>query len=79
VRLELNSTYLQLVYAADVNLIGGIIVTIKNTETVIDASNETKQEVKTETKHVLMSHHLNAEQNHNMKIANRFFENITKF
>jgi ribosomal protein S2 len=52
----------------------------KNTQTLIDASKEIGLEVNTEeTKHMLLSCHQNAGQNHDIKIANRRFENVTSF
>jgi hypothetical protein len=52
----------------------------KYTETPIDASEEVDLEVNTEkTKYMLLSRHLNAGQNHNIKIVNRSFENLAKF
>jgi hypothetical protein len=79
--LELNWTHQQLVYADDVNLLGDNIDTIKNkTETLIDANKEVCLEVNTKIiKYMLLSRYKNAGQNHNMKIANRSFENVAKF
>jgi hypothetical protein len=53
-----------LVYADDVNLLGDNIDTIKrNTQTLIEASEQIGLEVNTEkTKYMLMSHHQNAGQ-----------------
>jgi hypothetical protein len=52
----------------------------KNTETVIDASKEVGLDVNAEkTKYTLLSFHQNAVQNHDMKIANRSFENVAQF
>jgi hypothetical protein len=45
-----------------------------------DASKEVDLEVNTEkTKHKLLSRHQNAGQNHDIKLANRCFENVAKF
>jgi hypothetical protein len=70
-----------LVYADDVNLQGDNIDTIKkNTETLIDTGKEVGLEVNTEkTKYMLLSHHKNEGQNHDIKIANRCFENVAQF
>jgi hypothetical protein len=57
------------------------IDTIKrNIEAVIDASKEVGLEVNTEeATNMLMSHHKNVGQTHNIKAANRSFENVTQF
>jgi coproporphyrinogen III oxidase-like Fe-S oxidoreductase len=49
----------------------------KNIETLIDTSKEVGLEVNPEkTKCMLLSHHQNAGQNHDIKIANKSFENV---
>jgi ribosomal protein S2 len=64
-----------------VNQLGDIIDTIKKTtETLTDASKEVGLEVNTEkTKYMLLSSHQNAGQNHDIKIANRCFQNVAQF
>jgi hypothetical protein len=80
VRLKLNGTYQLLVYV-DVNLLGDDIITIKkSTHTLIDISKEVGLEVNTEKiKYMSLSRHQNAGQNHDIKIGNRWFENVAQF
>jgi hypothetical protein len=81
VELKLNGTHQLLVYANDVNLPGDNIDTVKkNTKNLIYSSKEVSLEVNTEkTKYMLLFHHQNAEQNHDIKRANRCFENAAQF
>jgi hypothetical protein len=81
VGLKLNRTHQLLVYGADVNLLGDNIDTIeKNIAILSDASNEAGLEVNAEkTKHMLLSRHQNAGQNHDIKIGNRSSENVAQF
>jgi hypothetical protein len=78
VGLKLNGTHQLLVYVVDVNLLGNNIDTIKkSTETLIDSSKEVGLEVTAnKTKYMLLSHHQNARQNHDIKMANRLFESV---
>jgi hypothetical protein len=79
--MKLSGTHQLLVYADDVNLLGGNTDTIrKNTGTLTDASIEVGLEVNTEkTKYMLLYHHQNAGQNHKIKTNNRCSENVAQF
>jgi hypothetical protein len=79
VELKLNGTHDLLVYVDDVYMLSDNVITIqKNTETISDTSKEVGLEVNAKkTKCLLMSRHQDADQNHNMKIANRSFECVT--
>jgi hypothetical protein len=80
VGLKLNATH-QLLVHVDVNLLGDNIDTIKkNKENLSDANKEVGLKVNTEkTKYMLLSCHQNVKENHNIKIANRSFENVAQF
>jgi hypothetical protein len=77
--LKLNGIYQLLIYANDVNLLGGNIDTIKKSiDNLIDDCKDIGLEVNTErTKNtcILLSHHQNSGENHDMKVANICFDN----
>jgi hypothetical protein len=79
--LKLNGTHQLLVYADDVNILGGSIQTIKkSTEAVVVASKDIGLEVNVEkTKYVVMPQDHNAGQNHNIEIGNKCFERVGQF
>jgi hypothetical protein len=68
--LKLNGTHQFLVYADDVNILGGSVHSIKkNAEDLIIASKEIGLEVNAEkTKYMVMSLNQNARHNHNINI-----------
>jgi hypothetical protein len=79
--LKLNGTHQLLVYAADVNILGGSIHSIKKkAEDLVSASKKIGLEVNAEkTKYMVMSRNHNAGQNHNIKIDNKSFEGVEEF
>ena len=76
--MKLNGTHQFLVYADDVNILGGSVHTVnKNKKALVIASRETGLEVNADkTKYMVMSRDQNAGRNHNMKIDNRSFERV---
>jgi len=76
--LKLNGTHQLLVYADDVNILGGSVHTVKeNVKALIVASKETGLEVNADkTKYMVMSRNQNAGQSHSMKIDNSSFERV---
>jgi hypothetical protein len=84
VGLKLNGTHQLLAYADDVNLLRDNIDIKKrykeNMASLIDGSKEIGLEINVEkTKYMLLSHHQNVDQNRDVKIANRSFENVSQF
>jgi hypothetical protein len=79
--LELNGTHQFLIHADNVNILGENVNTIKkDAEAFIEASWEVGLEVNTEkTKYVPIYWHQSVGKNHNLLIANRAFENVTRF
>jgi hypothetical protein len=70
-----------LAFAGDMNLLEYNIDTIrKSTETLTDASKEVGLEINVEkTKHKLLTCHQNACQNHDIKILNISYKNVSQF
>jgi sorting nexin-29 len=78
--LKLNGTHQLLVYADDVNILGGIIHSAKkNADDLVIASKETGLEINNEkTKYMVMSRNQNGGQNH-IKIDSKSFERVEEF
>ena len=70
-----------MVYADDVNILGGIVRTIeKNTEALVVVSKEMVLEVNADkSKYTVMSRHQNAGRSHSIKIGNSSFERTEEF
>ena len=79
--LKLDGTHQLLVYADDVNILGGSIHTIqKNTEALLVGGKENGLEVNAdETKYVVMFGDQNAGRSHNISIDYSFFEKAEEF
>jgi hypothetical protein len=57
-----------------------VLTVTENRDGLLEASREVDLEANTEkTKFMVTSRHQNAEQNHNLLIANKYFENVAKF
>jgi len=74
--LKLNGTHQLLVYADDVNILGGSVHTItKNTEALVVSSMVTGLDVNVDkTKYMVMYQNQNAVRSHNIKINKSYFE-----
>jgi len=79
--LKLNGTHQLLVYADDVNILGGSVHTAKeNAEAFIVASKEIGLEVNADKiKYLVMSRDQNVGQSHTMKTDDSSFERVGKF
>ena len=79
--LKLNGTHQLLVYADDVNILGGSIHAIKEyTKALVVASREIRLEVNVDkTKYMVMSRDQNAGRSHSMNIDNGSFEKVEEF
>jgi hypothetical protein len=79
--LKLSGTHQLLVYANDVNILGGSIHSIKkNAEDLMIASKEIRLEINAEkTKYMVMSRNQNAGHNHNINIDNKTFGRVEEF
>jgi hypothetical protein len=79
--LKLNGTNKLLVYAENVNLLGGNIDTInRGRRTSIGTSKEVGLEVNVEiTRYMLVSREQNADQKRYVKMGNRSLENVSQF
>jgi hypothetical protein len=77
----LNGTHQLLVYADNVNILGGSIRTVqKNTEALVVASKETGLAINAErTQYMVISGDQNAGQSHGIKTDNSSFERVEEF
>ena len=79
--MKVSGTHQILVYAVDVNILGGSVHTrMNNTEDLVVASKETGLEVNADNTHYLvMSRDKNAGGSHNIKTGNSFCERAEQF
>ena len=79
--MKLNDTHQRLIYADDVNILGGSAHTIKeNEEALIVASKEIRPEVNADkTKYMVMARVQNAGRSQNMRTDNRSLEMMEDF
>ena len=78
--LQLNGTHQILVYADDVNILGGSVYTVKeNAEDLAVASKENGLEVNDQSKYMVISRDQNAGRSHSMNITNSSFERVKQF
>ena len=82
--LKLNGTHQLLVYADDVNMLGGSVLyvhTVKeNTAVLVDASKEIRLEVNADrTKYLVMSRDQNAGRSHSIQVDNSSSEMVEEF
>jgi hypothetical protein len=79
--LKLNGTHQLLVYADDVNILGGILPSIKeNREALAVTRKGSSLEVNAEnSEYMVMSRDQNAGHNHNIKNYNESFERVKQF
>ena len=79
--LKLNGTHQILVYADDVNILGGSIHTVKeNAEALVVATKQTGLEVNADkTKYMVMSREQTAGLSHTMEVDNSSIERVEGF
>jgi hypothetical protein len=79
--LKLNRMHQLLVYADDVNIVGGSTSTTKkNAKALVITGKETGLEVNAEkAQYMVMSRDYNAGQNHKIEIGNKSFERVEQF
>ena len=79
--MKLNSTHQLLVYADDVNILGGSVHTVKeNTAVLLVGSKEIGLEVNAhKTKYMVMCRDQNAGRSHKLKIDNSSLQKVKEF